>query len=426
VNAPGRRGGGPAPAIALLAALLPAVPVSAQSPADAERRLQRIEREMGDIRARDERLAREAEARARELEDLRARLVATADEQDAAERALAAAEEELRGLDARDRAATEALEARRGELDALVRALIRISRLPPDALAIEPGGAEEAVRARIVMERLLPRVRAQADALSADLADLAATRAAADARRADARRLRGELAARETRLADLAARREALLARSEAERARLADRQEQLAARATDLRGLLDRIEEERRAAEARAAEARAERERAAQQRAERERAERERAERERRDAAARPPASRGGLPALRLPVAGRVVQGFGEADRHGATSRGLVLDAPAEARVVAPGAGRVMFAGPFRGYGLILIVEHAGGYHSLVSGLGRLDVAIGQDVLAGEPVGAAERGSGGRSRLYLELRRGGQPVDPARALPDPDRRGQG
>jgi septal ring factor EnvC (AmiA/AmiB activator) len=79
---------------------------------------------------------------------------------------------------------------------------------------------------------------------------------------------------------------------------------------------------------------------------------------------------------------------------------------------VVAPWDGRVEFAGPFRGYGQILIIEHGDGYHSLLAGLERIDVAVGQALVAGEPVGVVKSGEG-KPSLYLELRRHGQPIDP-------------
>jgi septal ring factor EnvC (AmiA/AmiB activator) len=71
------------------------------------------------------------------------------------------------------------------------------------------------------------------------------------------------------------------------------------------------------------------------------------------------------------------------------------------------------VFSGPFRSYGLLLIVECTDGHHVVMAGFGRLDTSTGSRLLAGEPVGVMGEGEGGRARLYLELRRDGQPVDP-------------
>ena len=127
-----------------------------------------------------------------------------------------------------------------------------------------------------------------------------------------------------------------------------------------------------------------------------------------------------------RLPVAGQVTTRYGEADKFGVTSRGLTVTSRPGAQVVAPSAGSVMFAGPFRGYGLILIVEHPNGYHSLIAGLGRIDTKVGQRVLAGEPLGVMGTPPDGNPDLYFELRRNGQPINPQRGLPASDGKGQG
>jgi septal ring factor EnvC (AmiA/AmiB activator) len=112
-------------------------------------------------------------------------------------------------------------------------------------------------------------------------------------------------------------------------------------------------------------------------------------------------------------PVRGSLLIGFGEPGLDGSISQGVVLETQPEAQVVAPHDGQVVFRGPFRGYGEILIMEHRGGYHSLLAGLGRVDVVVGQWLLAGEPVGVTEAPKDGKARLYVELRRGGHPIDP-------------
>lgn len=113
---------------------------------------------------------------------------------------------------------------------------------------------------------------------------------------------------------------------------------------------------------------------------------------------------SPGGPSPYRLPVAGQI-------DPSSApTGRGVTLLARPGALVVAPAAGRVAFAGPFRGYGAIVIVEHAGGWTSLVTGLETVRVTVGQALVAGSPLGQAPAGD---PRIGLELRRGGQRVNP-------------
>jgi septal ring factor EnvC (AmiA/AmiB activator) len=79
----------------------------------------------------------------------------------------------------------------------------------------------------------------------------------------------------------------------------------------------------------------------------------------------------------------------------------------------LSPAAGKIIFSGPFRGYGLILIVEHRDGYHSLLAGLGRLDATVGRAVDPGEPIGAMGEGGDHAPVLYFELRRQGLTLNP-------------
>ena len=116
----------------------------------------------------------------------------------------------------------------------------------------------------------------------------------------------------------------------------------------------------------------------------------------------------------LVLPVSGRVKQDYGALDGYGVKSRGATLTASPGSRIIAPWSGKVVFAGPFKGYGAILILQHAGDYHSLLAGFGRIDVRVGQSVTAGEPVGVmAAAKQGNWAELYFELRRDGDTVDP-------------
>ncbi len=125
-------------------------------------------------------------------------------------------------------------------------------------------------------------------------------------------------------------------------------------------------------------------------------------------------PSIRSAKGGLAPPVVGRIVGTFGEVDAVGIKRKGVVLRARARAPVVAPFDGRVLFAGPFRSYGRILVIDHGEGYHSLLAGLGRVDVELGQGLLAGEPVGVTSSPEGGgRPDLYVEIRHNGDPIDP-------------
>ncbi|MCB1512395.1 MAG: peptidoglycan DD-metalloendopeptidase family protein [Hyphomicrobiaceae bacterium] len=123
----------------------------------------------------------------------------------------------------------------------------------------------------------------------------------------------------------------------------------------------------------------------------------------------------KGSLP---LPASGQTIVGFGERTQYGARSKGMVIKTRQQARITSPCDGWVVYAGDFRSYGQLLIINAGAGYHVLLAGLSRIDVQLGQFVLASEPVGSMPGALRGRSgdtapALYVEFRKDGQPIDP-------------
>ena len=133
-------------------------------------------------------------------------------------------------------------------------------------------------------------------------------------------------------------------------------------------------------------------------------------------DAAITPPQS------LSMPTSGPVIRRFGAALSSGGRANGLTIAAAGGAKVVSPGQGSVQYVGPVKGWGVILILRLAGGYHLVLAGLDRAQVSVGQSVAAGEAVGFmpdSPHSEGGKAarELYLEVREQGAPVDPGRWL---------
>lgn len=121
-------------------------------------------------------------------------------------------------------------------------------------------------------------------------------------------------------------------------------------------------------------------------------------------------------------PVAGRQVQGWGAATDAGPAT-GITYASPAMALVTAPCNGRIDFAGPFRSYGQMLILDCGHGYRFVLAGLDRLDVAIGQKLAKGVAIGRMPdwlASSAGRPSLYVQLRHGSQAIDPGNFLRNP------
>jgi septal ring factor EnvC (AmiA/AmiB activator) len=387
-------------AVAALAALLPVVaPVSAQ---EARPTLQEVERELEANRERERTLALEAEAQIREIERLRARSTAAALAIQDSEATLTAVESRLAGLTAEEGVKSAELEHRRGELGALLTALQRLARHPPEALALLPERPIDTLRTARLLGAVVPPIEAEAAALAREVEALSELRASVATERAALAEATQRLADNRERLRGLTAQRTRFVLETEAARRAAGERSQVLARQAEDLRDLLRKL------AETKAAE-----ERAASQRTLQARVTEGLAGRLRRLGEARGQ--------MAMPVRGRVVLAWGQAGEGGQPHRGLSLESRADAQVVAPFDGQIVFAGPFRGYGRILIIEHGEGYHTLLAGLGRIDVSPGQVVALGEPIattGSADPGGSATPGvagpvLYVELRRHGQPINP-------------
>ncbi len=338
-------------------------------------------------------------------------------------------EERLRALTDSDAAIRKSLIARRAVIAEILAALQRMGRRPPPAVLVRPEDVLAAIRTSMMLGAVVPELRGEADTLAGDLAELVRVRGliAAD-REALKKDLAGWAAERQRLDALIATRRSR---QAEIESSLTAERQKslELGAQAKSLKDLVDRMEGElssaRRAADA--VRAAAERE--------------QRAIQEKFAAAgARDPArlapkvkfaeARGDLP---RPVSGALVRGFNQPDGQGGTTRGISLRTRGKAIVSSPADGWVSFAGPFRSYGRLLIINAGDGYYLLLAGMDQINVEVGQFVLAGEPVAVMGEGSGtpastpptvtqaasqrdddrGDPVLYVEFRKDGGSIDP-------------
>ncbi|MBP7336048.1 peptidoglycan DD-metalloendopeptidase family protein [Niveispirillum sp.] len=410
----------PVIALSLLPALLAAPVLAQEKKPDPAKQLQQVQRDLQEADKAKAQLDAKAEALEKELADLRARAIEAADQQRSQADELARLEGALGELGEEEKARLDKIEADRAALADLLGALQRLSRLPPDTMVAAPQSPSDTVKSALLLRSAVPELKTRADALSKELQGLVDLRRQLAQQKDKTARAAESLALRQKDLATLVARREEVSKNTDSERTRLASRVASLGERAGDLKDLIEKLEAERRAEAARKAEA--ERRRQAQVEADREKRTRDRVAGLKR--APPEPQSAGILGGMVAPVSGKVVKRYGQTDEVGATSRGLTYTGRAGGPVVAPADGAVMFAGPFKGYGLLLILEHANGYHSLLSGLGRIDAQVGQRVLGGEPVGLLS--GDGDPTLYYELRRGGQPVNPARGLAASDGKGQG
>ena len=324
---------------------------------------------------------------------------------------MSAAEGRLGGLQTSEDTVRRSLGSRRAVIAEVLAALQRVGRKPPPALLVSPEDALQSVRTAILLGAVLPDMKTEVDTLMADLAELVRLRSEIASERDAIGRDLAALSQERIRMTVLVQERQRKQSESEkaleSERARAV----QLARAADNLKELIGRIEQDI-ASAARAA------------------------------AAARGTDSKASLAALNdpgrlspaiafasarktlpLPLNGIKIREFGMPDGLGGTEKGLSLASRTGAQVTAPCDGWVVYAGPFRSYGQLLILNAGGGYHVLLAGMERISVDLGQFVLTGEPV--AVMGGGPQSAaavatgssqpvLYIEFRKDGSPVDPS------------
>ncbi len=340
-------------------------------------------------------------------ENARAKAAAAAEQEQAVADARIAATAKLRALEAdlaisanrvtefwrRRQEAQVEFDEHNAAIATLVPVIGRLSHFPAETMLVLPQSPEDSVRGLLVLNaitrevgdemRQLQKDQLQLDALGRELAaaqaDLAA-RQVAQAR---------EAAALDAQIADARINRTT----AEGEAAEWARKAAEQAARAETLRQAIASLEAANRAEAAREPPA------------------------VRQEAAAKLPGLSGGLI---VPVAGTLVRRFGE-EVDGTASTGIAYQSAPSARVEAACASRVVFAGNFRSFGLLTILDCGAGYHAVLSGFDQLNVQLGQNLRQGEPVGTMPGWNplslGRKPLLLFELRHDGQPVDPAPLL---------
>jgi septal ring factor EnvC (AmiA/AmiB activator) len=390
----------------------PAAAPKADDKAAQETRLRGVEDTMRAAEEQRRRIEADIETFRADRARLNAALIDTTAKVQEAERQIAAANERLADLNASAEALNRSFENRRDVIADVLAVLQRMGSNPPPAILVKPQDMPEAIRAAMTLGSTVDELKSETDALKSDLDRLASLRASIAKERDDLARRSSDLALDKTRLTALIDARQQSLSAAEqalaAERARDAE----LAAQAADLKGVIARLESEIGAASS------ADQAMAA-------------------DVAAKAAAARGTdlarlKPAIAfadakgmilLPVAGAVLKTFGSADAFGEPAQGVSIAAPAGATVSSPVDGSVLFSGPYRSYGQLLIIDAGQGYYMTLAGMDRISVSVGQFVLAGEPVATMGDGTARTAAavaigakqpvLYIELRKDGAAIDP-------------
>jgi septal ring factor EnvC (AmiA/AmiB activator) len=409
------------------------------APPEPPQDLTTIQQQLDASKSRQEEIAAEIDAIGKESAALSQKSVQIAETIQSREAAIGASEERLHSIESETLRLKSGLASRRAAIARLLAGLQLIERNPPPALVVEPHDVLAALRGAMLFGTIVPELKSDASDLSRQLVRLDHLHDQTAAERARMKDNLARLEQAREELVELQARKRTLLASTGDQLKWEKARTRALAEKAKDLKQLIASLEEERLKAEAEA-EARAKAATEAKLRFEAEaksRAEAEAAEAKARaeaEAAARLAAEKARQPRmafadarghLQYPAQGKIVRTYGASDGFGGKTRGLFVATRAQAQIVSPADGQVEFAGTFRSYGQLLILNTGAGYHVLLAGIGEITAEQGQFVRAGEPVGvmgksaapgtiANDQVQDGRPVLYIEFRKNGEAIDPS------------
>ncbi len=350
----------------------------AQTSAKSEAELRRIEQQQKDKEKQAKALAASSEKIKTEVAGLKEKLVQVSARLREHEEKLEALQKELINIEQEEKRYSILRRENQKDLSEVLAIVLRLSRLPPEAMVFAPTPPKQTIYTTFGMQTVMKELNLRVAAARDQLTQLAEVRERLRTQRAAVTAAEIKINADRAELAGLVKQREAARRKTDAERVAADQEAKKLAARASDLRDLIQKLREKTK-----------------------------KKNQQRRTTA----------PALyakgsaKLPVSGQVIRRYGQADSAGNRARGLTVSTAPRAVVNAPRGGQVAFAGAFRSYGQIVIIEIADGQHILLTGLGSISVGEGESVKAGEPVGRMPEDA---SPLYLETRKDGEPVDPA------------
>ena len=305
------------------------------------------------------------------------------------------------------------------EDDNLIKTLSALQNLalkPTESLFVQPLTPVEIIRSAMLLRETVPYLQENAERIRKELELIENKKTLVEKQFQQISKQKKVLEAEHERMRLLVQRKSKIRNAVEIKSEQTKRKVDKLAMQAQDLRDLLGKLEKQRLEKQRREEEQR----RIAQQKAEEARRLAEkRDEKQTADLIKSPSTAISGIGGsfanakgtLPLPARGRIIMSYGEQKHKGVSSKGIMIRTRDNAQVVSPFDGTVIFAGPFRGYGNLIIIEHGGGYLTLLAGLNNFDVELGQLLLAGEPVGQMPTGED--AKLYVELRKDNQPIDP-------------
>ena len=354
-----------------------------ENPESAKCELSRVTSQIEQAKKEHQKLREKAQSVQKEILDVRKKMVAAAGSIQEQEESLSRLEQKLAEFEAQQGVMKKRLDIRKAQRMHVLAALQSLAFKPTEALLAQPLAPQDTLRSALLLREAVPRLEYSTEGLRKDLNRIASLTTAIRAQYAQIKTMAKRLDDKRRDMNKLIEKKSQLQTAFASESTRAKNRAENLAKQAGDLKELLAKLEADsrKRAAVSKKQEI----------------------------PTGAFMSAKGHIP---YPVKGNVIKKFGELTETGITSKGIMIATRANAQVISPYDGTVLFAGPFRGYGQLVIIEHGDGYHTLLAGIGRLDTSVGQSLLAGEPVGIMVAET--KPTLYIELRKNGQPINPA------------
>ncbi|MBR5130788.1 MAG: peptidoglycan DD-metalloendopeptidase family protein [Alphaproteobacteria bacterium] len=375
--------------------------------------LKRIEQQLKAERQAGLEAQKKANELSNEMKAVQRQIIGSAKNVQAKEEVLSTLEEKLTALNTKEQELNQKISLTDAQMAQVVMGMQRLALRPKESLFFKPMSPIETVRSQSLMVTSIPVLgNLNAEARS-DLTELIQTRSQITSQAQQVKSAAQELAEKQARMERLLKQKQTLQAQYQATHEQATKRAQALAGQANDLKDLLKKLEEEKR-----------------RQQLERERKENARLaalERERKLSAAQGKkvsastqrahptniakgAFKKSYGSLLWPAKGKIIQNFGDTTVSGAHLKGMIISTRSNAQVISPFDGSVLFSGPFKNYGHLLIIDNGDNYLTLLAGMEKIYVNVGQDLLAGEPVGQTKYQN---PTLYIEIRKDGTAINP-------------
>ena len=354
--------------------------------------LRKIQNQIKEEKASQKTFEAQAKSIASEVADVQQQMVKAGAQVQNFEELLSDLEENLKALNEQQKEVESRLDLRQEQLIRFLSGLQKMAINPPEKAFFYVGDPVDNLRSALLLKEIGGPLQAKTERLRQDLTMLATLQAAIKAQATQMKVASVRLEENRQSMEKLVKQKSVLQKHFESQGEEAKKKASALGRQAKDIQDLLNKLDEDRR---------------------------RKKEEEKLAGLEVQPKPSFWGRAAslenargkLLLPAKGKIVQNYGELTEGGLQAKGLTIETRSGAQVITPSDGVVLFAGPFKGYGNLMIVEHAGGYHSLIAGLDEMYPSVGQSVLSEEPVGKMSAKSA--PKLYVELRKDGQPINP-------------